>query len=91
MQSGSCQTIWYAQRMTSQVAIRLPNELIARLDALVPSTHQTRSEAVRRAIELYLYWLACEQDARQYERFPLTDAELSLADDRDAWSGTPPW
>jgi metal-responsive CopG/Arc/MetJ family transcriptional regulator len=67
--------------MTSQVAIRLPDELIAQLDALVPPTHQTRSEAVRRAIELYLYWLACEHDARQYERFPPTDAELSLADD----------
>jgi Arc/MetJ-type ribon-helix-helix transcriptional regulator len=77
--------------MTSQVAIRLPDELIAQLDALVPSTHQTRSEAVRRAIELYLYWLACGHDARQYERLPLTDAELSLADDANAWIGTPAW
>jgi hypothetical protein len=57
----------------------------------VPSTHQTRSEAVRRAIELYLYRLACEHDARQYERLPLTDAELSLADDPDAWNSTPAW
>jgi hypothetical protein len=52
-------------------------------------THPSRSEAVRRAIELYLYRLACEQDARQYERLPLADAELSLADDPDAWSDTP--
>jgi metal-responsive CopG/Arc/MetJ family transcriptional regulator len=77
--------------MTSQVAVRLPEELISRLDALVPSTHQNRSEAVRRAIELYLYWLACEHDAQQYERLPLTDAELSLADDPHSWSGTPAW
>jgi hypothetical protein len=38
-----------------------------------------------------LYWLACERDARQYEHLPLTDGELSLADDPDAWSGTPQW
>ena len=77
--------------MTTQVAVRLPVELISRLDALVPITHPSRSEAVRRAIELYLYRLACEHDARQYERLPLTDAELSLADDPDAWSDTRPW
>jgi Arc/MetJ-type ribon-helix-helix transcriptional regulator len=77
--------------MTTQVAVRLPQELISQLDSLVPTTHPSRSEAVRRAIELYLYWLACEHDARQYERLPLTDAELSLADGPDAWSGTPAW
>jgi metal-responsive CopG/Arc/MetJ family transcriptional regulator len=77
--------------MTTQLAVRLPDELIQQLDALVPTAHPNRSEAVRRAIELYLYRLACERDARQYERFPLTDAELSLADDPDAWRDTPPW
>ncbi len=66
--------------MTNQVPVRLPEELIARLDALVPTTHASRSEAVRRAIELYLYRLACEHDARQCERLPLDDAELSLTD-----------
>ena len=77
--------------MTTQVAVRLPDDLINRLDALVPTTHPSRSEAVRRAIELYLYRLACEQDARTYEQHPLTDTELSLADDSEAWSDTPPW
>ncbi len=77
--------------MTSQVAVRLPEELIERLDALVPTTHGSRSEAVRRAIELYLYRLACEHDVRQYERMPLDDVELALADAPDAWSDTPPW
>jgi Arc/MetJ-type ribon-helix-helix transcriptional regulator len=76
--------------MTTQIAVRLPEELISRLDALVPATHSSRSEVVRRAIELYLYRLACEHDARQYERLPLSDAELSLADDPDAWRDTPP-
>lgn len=77
--------------MTTQVAVRLPDELISRLDALVPIAHPSRSEAVRRAIELYLYRLACEQDARRYERLPLSDSELALVADPDAWSDTPPW
>ena len=49
--------------MTIQVAVRLPDDLLDRLDSLVPATHPSRSDAVRRAIELYLYALACEQDA----------------------------
>jgi metal-responsive CopG/Arc/MetJ family transcriptional regulator len=77
--------------MTTQVAVRLPDELLSQLDSLVPTTHASRSDAVRRAIELYLYWLACEHDARQYERFPLSAGELALADDPEAWSGTPAW
>ncbi len=77
--------------MTVQVAVRLPDELISSLDALVPTVHSSRSEAVRRAIELYVYRLACEHDARQYERLPLLDAELALADAPDAWSDMPPW
>ena len=77
--------------MTTQLAVRLPDELIDRLDALVPDTHPSRSEAVRRAIELYLYRLACERDARRYEELPLTESELSLADDPDAWRSAPPW
>jgi len=77
--------------MTTQVAVRLPEELIRQLDALVPTAHPSRSEAVRRAIELYLYRLACERDAARYDRLPLTDAELALADDPDGWRETPPW
>ena len=77
--------------MTTQVAVRLPDELIERLDALVPTAHPTRSEAVRRAIELYLYRLACERDARRYEQVPLTEAELALADDPAGWRNTPAW
>ena len=77
--------------MTTQVAVRLPDELMRRLDSLVPGTHESRSEAVRRSIELYLNRLACEQDAARYEQLPLTDEELALVEDRDSWSGTPPW
>jgi Arc/MetJ-type ribon-helix-helix transcriptional regulator len=77
--------------MTTQIALRLPDELVRRLDALVPVVHGSRSDAVRRSIELYLFRLACEQDAERYEREPLTDAELSLADDERAWAGSPSW
>lgn len=91
MQWSARLTLRFAQCMTTQIAARLPDELISRLDALVPTTHPSRSEAVRRALELYVYRLACEHDARQYERLPLTAAELALSDDPDAWSGTPPW
>lgn len=77
--------------MTTQIAVRLPDELIRQLDSLVPSAHASRSDVVRRSIELYLYRLACEQDAQRYGQAPLTDEELALADDPEAWSGTPSW
>ncbi|MBA3288321.1 MAG: CopG family transcriptional regulator [Acidimicrobiia bacterium] len=78
--------------MTStQIAVRLPDDLATRLDQVARATHHSRSEAVRRAIELYVYRLACERDASRYDELPLTDAELALADDPASWSGTPPW
>jgi metal-responsive CopG/Arc/MetJ family transcriptional regulator len=77
--------------MTVQIAVRLPEELISQLDALVPGAHESRSQAVRRAIEVYLAWLANERDAAIYERLLLTDEELALADSPDAWVGTPAW
>ncbi len=87
-----CPTDWYAQCMTTtQIAVRLPSELVDRLDQLVPEPHGSRSEAIRRAIELYVIWLAAEHDAAVYDRLPLTDAELAFADDPDAWGATPPW
>lgn len=85
-------TSWYALRMTTtQVAVRLPDEQIEHIDKLVGSLHASRSDVIRRAVELYLYRLACEHDARAYERQPLTDAELALADDPDAWKDMPAW
>ena len=77
--------------MTTQIAVRLPDELIKRLDQVVTASHRSRSDAVRRAIEIYLYRLACERDSQRYDELPLSDAELALADDPKAWSGTPSW
>lgn len=77
--------------MTKRIAVRLPDGLVERLDARVPGTHGSRSEAIRRAIELYLHRLACEADAEHYAAVPLADADIALADDPSGWSGTPAW
>ena len=77
--------------MTTQVAVRLPDDLVARVDELVPTAHPSRSDVIRRAIELYLYRLSCERDAHRYEEVPLTDRELALADDPHGWDFTPAW
>jgi|AntDryMetagUQ889_1029465.scaffolds.fasta_scaffold69526_1 Arc/MetJ-type ribon-helix-helix transcriptional regulator len=74
-----------------QLAVRVPTELVSELDALVPQLHATRAEAVRAAVETYLYRLACERDAQRYADRPLDDAELALADDPGAWTVTPSW
>lgn len=77
--------------MTTQVAVRLPTDLLERLERVAGAAHASRSEVIRRAIELYLYRLDCERDARAYEALPLSDAELALADDPKGWTGTPGW
>lgn len=74
-----------------QLAVRVPNELVNELDALVPQVHVTRAEAVRAAVESYLYRLACKRDAQRYADTPLDNAEPVLADDLGAWTATPSW
>lgn len=75
----------------SQVAVRLPDNLIRAVDDAAERLHSTRSELIRRALELYVYRLASERDAAVYDQLPLTDAELALADDSEGWSATPQW
>lgn len=77
--------------MTTQIAVRLPDDLVAGLDALVPLTHQTRSSLVRAAIESYVSRQLNERDAAIYERQPQIDAELAFADDASSWEATPQW
>jgi Arc/MetJ-type ribon-helix-helix transcriptional regulator len=43
--------------------VRLPDDQVARIDRLVGVLLTSRSDVIRRAIELYLYRLACEHDA----------------------------
>ncbi len=78
--------------MTSvQVAIRLPADQVERVERVAKGLHSSRSEVIRRALELYLYRLDCEHDARVYAREPLTASELALADDPEGWKDTPAW
>ena len=82
---------WYTRHMTNQVAVRLPAEQIRAIDDLVQQGHGSRSEVIRRALELYLYRLDCERDAERYDEQPLSEVELSLTDDERGWSATPTW
>ena len=77
--------------MTTQVAVRLPEDLVRELDRLIPSAHATRSDAIRRAVELYVVRSAAEHDAAVYQRIPLTDEELAFGDDPEGWELTPKW
>jgi Arc/MetJ-type ribon-helix-helix transcriptional regulator len=76
---------------TIQVAVRLEADQVDRVDRLVRALRTSRSDVIRRALELYLYRLECEHDARVYELEPLTSSELALADEEQAWKGTPTW
>lgn len=75
----------------TQVAVRLPERLVREVDDVAQRLQSSRSELIRTALEQYLYRLACEHDAAVYERTPLTEAELALADDPEGWSPTPQW
>lgn len=77
--------------MTTQIAVRLPDELIRRIDDSLAGNHESRSSLIRRAVELYVAWLANEQDAAVYRRVPLSDAELALTDDPASWADAPSW
>jgi Arc/MetJ-type ribon-helix-helix transcriptional regulator len=76
---------------TVQVAVRLAQEQVDRIDELVGGLHESRSDVVRRALDFYLYRLAAERDASRYEAEPLSDRELAFADDPETWKATPAW
>ena len=75
----------------SRIDISLPDKLIRTIDDAAGRLHSTRSELIRRALELYLSRLASEHDAAVYDQLPLTDMELAFAHDPEGWSATPPW
>lgn len=77
--------------MTTQIAVRLPDDLMDRLDEFVPDVHPSRSALVRTAIESYLSRLLNERDAAIYERRPFSDVELAMADGSRSWDATPSW
>jgi Arc/MetJ-type ribon-helix-helix transcriptional regulator len=53
--------------MTTQIAVRLPDELVAYVDSLVSQGAGSRAAVVRRALTLYQQQLRGEQDARILE------------------------
>lgn len=53
--------------MTTQIAVRLPDELVAYVDALVTQGAGSRAAVVARALNLYQQQLRGEQDARILE------------------------
>jgi Arc/MetJ-type ribon-helix-helix transcriptional regulator len=66
--------------MTIQIAVRLPDELVAYVDDLVHQGAGSRAAVVTRALKLYEQRLRAEQDARILE-------ETGDYDDFDALSG----
>ncbi len=80
---------------TVQMAIRIEEDQLRGIDATIPGTHHNRSEVIRRAIDLYLYRLACERDAAIYDAIPPDDADYladaEAVDQLSAWSTTPKW
>ena len=57
----------------SQVAVRLPDNLIRAVDDAAGRLHRTRSELIRRALELYVHRLTSEHDAAVYDQLPVTN------------------
>lgn len=53
--------------MSTQIAVRLPDELVAYLDRLVGEGAGSRAAVVARALTLYQQQLRGEQDARILE------------------------
>ena len=62
----------------TQVTIRLADTLVSELDEVAGEIRSTRSGVIRRAVEHYLYGLACERDVSLYEQQPLSASEAVL-------------
>ena len=62
----------------TQVTIRLADGLVSELDVVAGEIRSTRSGVIRRAVEHYLYGLACERDVSLLDRLPLSMDESPL-------------
>lgn len=82
--------------MTTQIAVRLPDDDLARLDNLIPRLYVSRAEAVRAAVhELIVRQREVEHEAG-YSTLPQDDEELGplLAMQKagfSAWADDNPW
>lgn len=72
--------------MSTQIAVRLPDELVAYVDRLVAEGAGSRAAVVARALNLYQQQLRGEQDARileesgDYDDFDELVGHVSIAD-----------
>ena len=62
----------------TQVTVRLADGLVSELDVVAGEIQSTRSGIIRRALEHYLYGLACERDVSRYQQLPLSVGESAL-------------
>ena len=62
----------------TQVTIRLADGLVTELDVVAGEIRSTRSGVIRRAVEHYLYGLACERDVSLLDQLPLSMGESAL-------------
>ena len=62
----------------TQVTIRLADGLVSELDVVAGEIRSTRSGVIRRAVEHYLYGLACERDVSLLDQLPLSVDESAL-------------
>lgn len=74
----------YARRMTIQIAVKLPDELVREIDRLVDGgAFDSRSQAVRSGLEAIVASRRRQEIDRRYEeamaRFPETNEELAEA------------
>ncbi|OWY59461.1 hypothetical protein B7486_74440 [cyanobacterium TDX16] len=70
--------------MSTQIAVRLSDELVVELDELVSTgSYESRAEVVRRALEVIIDLerrrRVGEAIVEGYQRVPQTDAELEVA------------
>lgn len=71
----------YTSSMTAQIAVKLPDDVLARVDELVrEGSYESRSQVVRRGIDLVLAVERRSEVDRAYQqgygRFPETKEEL---------------
>lgn len=66
--------------MTTQIAVRLPDELVSYVDTLVDQGARSRAQVVERALRLYAQQLQGEADARILEEFGDYDDFAGLID-----------
>ena len=72
--------------MTTQIAVRLPDDLVAYVDSLVSAGAGSRAAIVSRALQMYQQQLLGERDAKileksgDYDDFEALVAHQSVAD-----------